>query len=289
MKLALFSRISSSPNALSEMLGLVTDAGVFDVAKRSKATLPILLAEAESRRELAAACEGEPDYRFADVRLLPPIVESAKIICVGLNYHGHVRETGRDPNAQPTLFLRLADSHVGHEASLICPRASGKFDFEGEVAVIIGKPGRHIPAESALEHIGGYTCYNDGSARDWQRHSSQFTSGKNFFASGSVGPWIVTADEVGSPNDLSVTTRLNGSVVQKGDLTQLIFSIPYLISYISTFTPLRVGDIIATGTPEGVGMSRTPPLWMVPGDRIEVEISHIGSLSNNVQAEDMSI
>ena len=286
MKLALFSPRSFRQSTRNHiLLGLVTKSGVFDISRKAGAGLPELLAETGLRHGLAEACQGAADYQIDDVHFLPPIIDSAKIICVGLNYYGHVRETGRDPNAKPTLFLRLADSHVGHGAPLVRPVVSESFDFEGEIAVVIGKPGRHIPASAAWEHIAGYTCYNDGSARDWQRHSSQFTAGKNFFSSGSIGPWIVTADEVTNPDDLTVTTRLNGSIVQNGSLRQLIFSIPDLISYISAFTPLRPGDIIATGTPEGVGMARSPPLWMVPGDQVEVEVSGVGTLYNTIDAE----
>ena len=286
MRLALFHERSGRRDEPGQArLGLVTDAGVFDIGRRSGADLTELLTSVQTRRGLEAGCQGKPDHAIGEVSLLPPILADAKIVCVGLNYHGHVRETGRDPGARPTLFLRFADSHVGHGEPLVCPRASEKFDFEGEIAIVIGKPGRHIPTASAMDHVGGYTCYNDGSARDWQRHSSQFTPGKNFFASGSIGPWIVTADEVTDPENLAVTTRLNGSVVQEGNLSQLIFDIPYLVSYISTFTPLRTGDIIATGTPEGVGMGRSPPLWMVPGDQVEVEVSSVGCLRNGVGAE----
>jgi 2-keto-4-pentenoate hydratase/2-oxohepta-3-ene-1,7-dioic acid hydratase in catechol pathway len=286
MRLALFSEVSGRRDGLKNVRhGLVTNAGVFDIGRISGSDLTTLLGSPEKRAGVEAACLGKPDYAASEVHMLPPILADAKIVCVGLNFHGHLLETGRDPTARPTLFLRLADSHVGHGEPLVCPHVSEKFDFEGEIAIVIGKPGRHIQVETAMEHVGGYTCYNDASARDWQRHSSQFTPGKNFFASGSIGPWIVTADEVTDPNDLAVTTRLNGLVVQEGKLSQLIFNIPYLISYISTFTPLRTGDIIATGTPEGVGMGRTPPLWMVPGDQVEVEVSGVGCLRNQVGAE----
>lgn len=286
MKIAFYSPSLAKPSDAGQpALGVVTDAGIYDVRRRTDADLPALLESADARQRLAESCTGAPDHALDGVTMLPPIIGSAKIICVGLNYHGHVRETGRDPNARPTLFTRFADSHVGHGSALIRPRVSEKFDFEGEIAIVIGKAGRHIDAADALRHVGGYSCYNDGSARDWQRHSSQFTPGKNFFASGSMGPWIVTADEVADPLALTVTTRLNGSVVQEGNLGQLIFDIPYLIAYISAFTPLRVGDVIATGTPEGVGMARTPPLWMAPGDAIEVEVSSVGVLRNTVAAE----
>lgn len=227
----------------------------------------------------------DADMRLEDVVLLPPVAAPSKIICIGLNYKGHVSETGRQPNDRPTIFSRWADSHVGHAAPIVLPAASGNLDFEGELAVIIGKPGRHIRQADAMGHVAGYSCYNDGSVRDWQRHSSQFLPGKNFVASGSFGPWLVTADEVPDYRALDLTTRLNGEVMQHASLDMLIFDLPYLISYISTFTMLNPGDVIVSGTPEGVGAFRTPPVWMKAGDVVEVEISGIGTLANEIVAE----
>lgn len=219
---------------------------------------------------------------IADATLLPPVTNPGKIICVGLNYDDHRRETKRPEMPYPTLFIRWPDSHVGHLQPLLKPAQSDRFDYEGELAVVIGKPGRHIPAERALDYVAGYSCYNDGSIRDWQKHTSQFTAGKNFPASGSFGPWLV-AKTIKDPHKLTLTTRLNGAVVQKSDTDQLIFDIPTLIAYISTFTNLSTGDVIVSGTPGGVGDRREPPLYMRPGDVVEVEISDVGTLVNRVE------
>ncbi|MEZ0212515.1 MAG: fumarylacetoacetate hydrolase family protein [Xanthobacteraceae bacterium] len=219
---------------------------------------------------------------LAEATLLPPVTNPGKIICVGLNYDDHRRETKRPEVPYPTLFIRWADSHVGHMQPLLKPAQSDRFDYEGELAVVIGKPGRHISKERALEHIAGYSCYNDGSVRDWQKHTSQFTPGKNFTASGAFGPWVV-AKTIADPHKLTLTTRLNGVVVQESSTDLLIFDIPTLIAYISTFTNLSTGDVIVSGTPGGVGDRRDPPLYMRPGDVVDVEISNIGTLTNSVE------
>lgn len=218
------------------------------------------------------------------VTLLAPLAPGARIFCVGLNYKTHVAETGRDQPAQPSVFLRTPESLVAPDAALQRPTASNHFDFEGELAVVIGEPARSIDETRALDIVAGYTCFNDGSIRDYQQHS--VTAGKNFEASGAVGPWIVTADELPDPTALTLVTRLNGVEVQRSGTDMLIYSIPGIIAYLSRVTSLRPGDIIATGTPAGVGARRSPPLWMKPGDVIEVEISGIGILRNPVvQAE----
>jgi 2-keto-4-pentenoate hydratase/2-oxohepta-3-ene-1,7-dioic acid hydratase in catechol pathway len=208
-----------------------------------------------------------------------------KILCVGINYVDHQRETGRDKTEYPVLFTRFANTQVGHRQPLIRPRASEKFDFEGELAVVIGRSGRHIPESDALSYIAGYACYNDGSVRDWQRHTTQFTPGKNFVGTGAFGPWLVTADEATGVADAAISTRLDGEEVQRARTSELVFGIRELIHYISTFTELAPGDVISTGTPGGVGAARKPPLWMKPGDMVEVEIEGIGVLRNTVAAE----
>lgn len=223
------------------------------------------------------------NHALAEVALLPPIPDPAKIICIGLNYRAHVAEAGRALPDQPSLFVRFTDTLVAHNAPLVRPTVSDNFDFEGELALVIGKGGRHIPEDQALDHIAGYACFNDGSIRDWQKHS--VSAGKNFPSTGGFGPWLVTKDEIPDPAALTLTTRLNGRVVQQASTDMLIFPIPRLISYVSAFTPLNPGDIIATGTPEGVGLTRTPPLWMKAGDVIEVEISGVGTLRNPVVDE----
>jgi 2-keto-4-pentenoate hydratase/2-oxohepta-3-ene-1,7-dioic acid hydratase in catechol pathway len=208
-----------------------------------------------------------------------------KILCVGINYVDHQAETGQAKPERPVIFTRFANSQVGHGQPMIRPRVSEKFDFEGELAVVIGRPGRHIIESEALSYVIGYACYNDGSVRDWQRHTTQFTPGKNFIGTGAFGPWLVTADEATGIANASISTRLNGEEVQQARTSEMVFSIPELIAYISTFTELVPGDVISTGTPGGVGAARKPPLWMKPGDVVEVAIEGIGVLRNSVMAE----
>lgn len=183
------------------------------------------------------------------------------------------------------FFTRFADSQTAHNGPIVRPIASEKLDFEGELAVVIGRPARHVKAVDAFDYVAGCSCYNDGSVRDWQKHTIQFTPGKNFPSTGGFGPWLVTADELADPSALSLTTRLNGEVVQQATTDDLIFDIPTLIQYCSTFTELRPGDVIITGTTGGVGAFRQPPLWMKPGDVVEVEISRIGVLKNTIVDE----
>jgi 2-keto-4-pentenoate hydratase/2-oxohepta-3-ene-1,7-dioic acid hydratase in catechol pathway len=222
---------------------------------------------------------------LGDIEFLPPIPNPGKILCVGLNYENHRRETGRAEVANPTIFTRFADSQTGHRSAILCPPESTKLDYEGELAIVIGKGGRRIPAATALDHIAGYSCYNDGSIRDWQAHTIQFTPGKNFPATGAFGPWLVTPDEFGLPKDQKIQTRLNGTVMQSAVLADMIFPIAQLIEYCSTFTPLAPGDVIVTGTPGGVGVKRDPQVFMKPGDRVEIEIDGIGILENDIVAE----
>jgi 2-keto-4-pentenoate hydratase/2-oxohepta-3-ene-1,7-dioic acid hydratase in catechol pathway len=230
-----------------------------------------------------AAEAAPPDHKLADVKLLPPIPDPEKILCAGINYRSHAAETGRDLPKQPSMFIRLANTLTGHEGELIRPSVSQSFDFEGELALVIGRAGRHIPVEQALDHVAGYTCFVDGSVRDYQKIS--VTSGKNFPGTGPLGPWIVTTDEIPDPKRLTLVTRLNGQEVQRSGTDLLIYSVPQIIAFCSDFTPLAPGDVIATGTPEGVGHRRTPPLWMKAGDVLEVEISGIGTLRNRVVDE----
>jgi 2-keto-4-pentenoate hydratase/2-oxohepta-3-ene-1,7-dioic acid hydratase in catechol pathway len=252
------------------------------------------LREALSRVELPvdlAAYLGEETAGLGDVTVLPPVTDPGKILCVGLNYLDHIAETGRERPLHPVVFTRFADSLVGDRGGLAAPYGSVQFDFEGELAVVIGVGGRHIAAEDAPNHVFGYTIVNDGSVRDFQHHTHQYTPGKNFPASGAIGPAIVTPDEFGALGPagafppLAITTTLNDVVVQRSDLGQLCFTIPRLIEYISSWTTLSPGDIIATGTPGGIGAARDPQLWLVAGDRIEVEIEGIGRLRNVVVDE----
>lgn len=222
---------------------------------------------------------------LADVTLLPPVPSPEKILCVGLNYLSHIAETGRDRPRHPSIFTRYPSSLVGHGTPLVRPKVSKDFDYEGELAVIIGKAGRHIPAEAAFDHVAGYTCVNEGSIRDYQIHTTQFWPGKSFEASGSIGPWIVTADELEDITAQTLTTRVDGVVVQQAGLDDLAISIPEMIAYISSVLTLQPGDVIATGTPGGVGKFRKPQLYLAPGMQVEVEITGIGTLGNGVVDE----
>lgn len=264
--------------------GVVRDGGLIDAAARLGARpLSTLL---EDPRPLDALEGVAPDLALEDVILLPPVPASGRIICVGLNYKSHIEETGNTAPAHPILFPRYPASLVGHGAPLVRPRVSERFDFEGELAFVIGKPGRHIPPDRALDHVAGYACFNDGSIRDFQRHTSQFLPGKNFDRSGGFGPWLVTPDEVGDVSELQLTTRLNGQVMQQTRLDDLLFGVEALVAYVSQIWEVRPGDVIATGTTGGVGAARDPQLWMKPGDRIEVAIDRLGTLSNPIVAEE---
>jgi len=230
-----------------------------------------------------AAQGARADHALKDVTLLPVIPDPELIVCAGINYRSHASETGRDIPKQPSMFIRRTNTLVGHEGELVRPSVSQNFDFEGELALVIGRGGRHIEAEHALEHVAGYTCFVDGSVRDYQKFS--VTSGKNFPGTGPLGPWLVTTDEIPDPTRLTLMTRLNGTEMQRSATDLLIYSIPQIIAFCSNFTPLSPGDVIATGTPEGVGHRRNPPLWMKPGDVLEVEITGIGTLRSTVVDE----
>lgn len=221
------------------------------------------------------------------VRLAPPIPRPGKIACIGMNYRAHTAELKREQPEAPSLFTRFPDSVVGHGGEIIRPAASEQLDFEGELAVIIGRTARHVAAADALEYVTGYACFLDGSVRDYQYRTSQFTAGKNFYHSGAFGPWLVTADEVGDPQSLRVTTRVSGETMQDGNTSQMVFRIGELIEFISAIFPLDPGDVVVTGTPSGVGAAREPARWLVPGDVVEVEIDHIGVLRTAVVAESL--
>ena len=241
----------------------------------------VLRADALRELERVAVSKGTT-IQAAATLALPVLPNPGKFICVGLNYKTHVAETKRDDSAYPSLFVRFADSLAANGDVVLRPSFSARFDWEGELAVVIGKGGRAIGQAQAFDHVAGYACFNDITVRDWQRHTHQWTPGKNFPGTGALGPWFVTADEVPDVNALTLESRLNGEVMQHASLSDLIFTIPILIEYISRFTPLSPGDLIATGTPGGVGDRRTPPLYMKDGDLTEVEISGLGVLSNRI-------
>ncbi len=264
--------------------GVVVGGGIVDCLGMGQSLKQMLAAGALD--EIRALTDGvEADVAIDNVRLLPPIVSPGKVFCIGVNYRKHVLEMGRDLPENPWVFTRSADSFVGHGDNMLRPAVSEQFDFEGELAVVIGRTAHRVAAASALDHVAGYCCLNDGSIRDFQRHSGQFTAGKNFWRSGAMGPWLVTADEAGDPATLQLETRLNGEVVQSAPTSDLIFDVPTLIEYCSTFARLEPGDVIATGTPGGVGAARNPPLWLQDGDTIEISISGIGTLTNTVVDE----
>ncbi|TBR28727.1 MAG: FAA hydrolase family protein, partial [Reyranella sp.] len=270
-------------HAGANKFGAAVEGGVVDLSSRTSGRWSGLrdVIAAKALGELAAAATGAPaDLKLEDVELLPVIPDPGKILCVGLNYASHVGEVGRQMPTVPSAFLRLHNTLVRHGGDIVRPRASTHFDYEGELAIVIGERCRHVPRARALSVIAGYTCFIDGSVRDFQKHS--VFAGKNFPATGPLGPWMVTADTIANPQRLELTTRLNGTVVQHDTTDHMIFDVATIIEYLSTVTWLEPGDIIATGTPDGVGAGRKPPLWMKAGDRLEVEISRIGTLGVNV-------
>ncbi|MCO6416353.1 fumarylacetoacetate hydrolase family protein [Siccirubricoccus sp. KC 17139] len=277
-------KIISFATRVGESYGLVQGEGIVDCGRRLHYPGVKAVLEAGALGELTVFAAAEPDHALADVTVLPAVPQDRKVLCVGLNYRAHVAEAaGREVPENPRIFARLADTIIGHGAPLWRPANSTHFDYEGELAVVIGKPGRRIPAARALEHVAAYTIFQDGSVRDYQKHS--VTAGKNFPHTGPLGPWLVSADEIPDPAALTLTTRVNGEQRQRTSTGDMILSVEALIEYISAFTPLAPGDVIATGTPEGVAHARKPPPWLVPGDVVEVEISGIGTLRNPVIAE----
>jgi 2-keto-4-pentenoate hydratase/2-oxohepta-3-ene-1,7-dioic acid hydratase in catechol pathway len=268
--------------------GIIEKTSAFDIGRvlaEKYADLKSVVA-AGAYSEVTAAKTKAQQHGIDQIQWLPVIPNPDKILCVGLNYETHRKETGRAVVEHPTIFGRFANSQTAHLQPIRRPHVSTNLDFEGELALVIGKPGRYISRNSALYHVAGYACYNDGSIRDWQHHTPQFTPGKNFPESGSFGPWMMTPDELGELSGLRIQTRLNGEVVQDALLGQMIFNIPTIIEYCSSFSRLESGDVILTGTPGGVGAKRTPSLWMKPGDTVEVEIDRLGTLRNSIADED---
>jgi 2-keto-4-pentenoate hydratase/2-oxohepta-3-ene-1,7-dioic acid hydratase in catechol pathway len=268
--------------------GILENDRVLDVGNRLAsryADLRAVLAAGALQELLIASTQGPQTFQVEEVKFEPVIPNPQKILCVGLNYISHRTETKRPETKYPSIFTRFADTQVGHETPVLRPSFSTAFDYEGELAVVIGRRGRHISEQDVSAHIAGYSCYNDVSVRDWQRHTAQWTPGKNFPSTGAFGPSLVTPDEIPDLGALTLTTRLNGKVMQEAPISDLIFSVPVIVSYISKFTPLYPGDVIATGTPGGVGDRRDPPVYMKDGDIVEVEIDRIGILRNVVQSE----
>lgn len=261
--------------------GARTPDGIVDLGTAACPDLRSALARDIDLRDAASRGTGRL-IAEDEITWLPPIPAPNKILCVGYNYRTHLIETNTPLPQYPSMFVRFPDAQVGHGQPVVRPFLSEKFDFEGELAVVIGRAGRHIPEDRAFSHVAGYACFADNSVRDWQRHSGQATPGKNFERSGAFGPCLVTADEVGEIGAQTLITRLNGQEVQRSGIDDLIFSVPALIAYASSFTRLLPGDVIATGTPGGVGSGREPKLWLKPGDDLEIEISGVGVLRNPV-------
>ena len=267
--------------------GAVNDGGVVELTDKvaGAADLAALLADPHLLAQARQLATGAADYAFDSVALDPVIPKPGKVVCVGINYVEHAHEAGRKIGQYPVIFQRYSETLIAHGAPLLRPKASTQFDFEAELAVVIGKGGAHIDPANAMEHVAGYTCFNDASVRDWQFHTHQYGMGKNFAGTGALGPWLVTSDEIADYRELTVTGRLNGEQLQSGRLSELAFDIPALIAYISQALPWNPGDILATGTPSGIGFKRTPPIFLDAGGVFEVTIAGIGTLSNPVVDE----
>jgi len=270
--------------------GIVSGSGIVDLGRALSGKYPGLvdLLRAGALGEAQRAAGATPDHALGDVTLLPPVAGGEKIICVGINYADRNAEYGdnRQQSKYPNLFVRFPGSFVGHDQALVRPRVSEKLDYEGEIALVVGRAGRNVPREQALGMIAGLTLANEGTIRDWVRHGTlNVTQGKNFDASGSIGPWIVTTDDVDPGKPLHLMVRVNGEMRQDDTTERLIWDFPELIRYITMFTTLKPGDIILTGTPTGSGSHAEPPVWLKPGDVLEIEVPEIGILRNTVVDE----
>jgi 2-keto-4-pentenoate hydratase/2-oxohepta-3-ene-1,7-dioic acid hydratase in catechol pathway len=267
--------------------GLVTDGEIRPVPRPLLARYPTLRCAiaGDALAEVAQAAAAVAPAPLDSAELAATIPDAGRILCVGMNYREHIREMGREPPAYPAMFVRYPDSLVGHGQALVRPQASRQYDYEGELAIVMGKAARRVSRDTALDYVAGYTGLMDGSIRDYQRHTSQFTAGKNFPGTGAMGPWLVTADELTQPSELTLQTRVAGETLQQGELADLCIDIPDIIVYLSVIFALQPGVVIATGTPSGVGFARDPQRWLVPGDTVEVEISGIGVLRNTVTDE----
>ncbi len=285
MKLIAFSTGDSGG---TESFGVVKDDGVVDVGSRLPSGITDIksaIAQNAFAQVRTLAENHSPDHALTDVKTLKPIALPEKTICIGINYvnrNAEYRDNSTDPT-YPSVFMRCPNSLVAHGANIVRPPESEQLDYEGEIVIVIGKTGRRIKQENAVEHIAGLTIMNEGTIRDWLRHAKfNVTQGKNFDQTGSIGPWMVTIDQFENLDDLHIETSVNGELRQKDSTANLLFPFRYLVSYVSTFTTLKPGDIIATGTPNGAGARFDPPKYLVPGDRIEVAVKGIGTLTNSV-------
>jgi 2-keto-4-pentenoate hydratase/2-oxohepta-3-ene-1,7-dioic acid hydratase in catechol pathway len=277
MRFASYARTSGTATWGAEI-----DGTLYDLGPGGKDLAPTLKAAIERGLIGDVDVSGAPESPVNDVEFLPVVLDPGKIVCVGVNYRAHQVETGRDAPAAPTLFTRFADTQMGHGAPAVRPDNGTQFDYEGEMALVIGKPAHRVREEDAWSVIAGYSAYNDFSVRDWQRATSQWLPGKNFPNTGAFGPFLVPTSEVSDVTALTLQTRVNGDVRQSASLADLVFTIPQLIAHISGFTPLAPGDVIVTGTPGGVGLFMDPPGLLAEGDEVEVEITGLGTLVNRV-------
>lgn len=267
--------------------GLINASGIVDLSARTGATSLKALIAMDRLSDAARFGDEAADFQLDEITYLPVIIDPAHVWCLAINYQDHIDEIKgigiqREAPKQPAVFMRYPETLVGHGQPLLKPVESAAFDFEAELAVVIGKGGRRISEADAIDHIAGYTAFNDASVRDWQFHTRQIAPGKNFRATASLGPWMVTNDEIPDPDSLAIKARLNGETLQDSNTSYMMHKIPKFISYVSTFLDLQPGDVLATGTPSGVGFSRKPPIYMVHGDMIEVELEGIGVLANPV-------
>jgi 2-keto-4-pentenoate hydratase/2-oxohepta-3-ene-1,7-dioic acid hydratase in catechol pathway len=263
--------------------GLVVDGGVVDLsAEGFKDAIAFMSAPASVQADVAKSKATLP---LDAVKLLAPVPAPPRIFGIGVNYAEHAAESDTPMQRVPTVFMVLSSAVVGPDETVILPKASAKPDYEAELAVVIGKPGYQIPASAAMEHVFGYTIMNDVSARDVQKATSQFTLGKSFPTFAPMGPWVVSKDEIADPHALAISMTIGGEKLQSSNTKMMIFGVPALIEYISGIAPLQVGDVISTGTPAGVGMGRTPPRWLKPGEEMVIEVEGIGELRNKTVAE----
>lgn len=277
----------SAPDG-SATWGVAARGAVHDLGPSGKALAPSLHAavvEGLFGRLTPADLEGAPTHAEEDVTFLPCLTEPGKIICIGVNYRTHQEESGKTGQTAPTVFTRFPDTQMGHLAPAVKPASTGKFDYEGEMALVIGKEAWHVAPEDAFDHVAGYANYNDFSVRDWQKAASQWIPGKNFPATGGFGPYLVPASDVGDVRELTLETRVNGEVRQHASVADLYFDIPTLISYVTGFTRLRPGDVVVTGTPGGVGLFWGEDGLLNAGDEVEVEVTGLGVLRNTVVDE----
>ncbi len=270
--------------------GMIDGDKIFDIPKRlPDATGLISLLDLQTQKLFLSSIKAsDADYNLADVTFRRPIEFPGQVVCIGINYGNRDEEYETSIKGNyPNVFLRTPETLAAHDQAMLVPPESEQLDYEGEIALVIGKSGRRIPRENALEHIGAITCLNEGCIRDWMRHGkANITQGKNFYRCGAVGPWLVTAEEFSEGySNLRVTTRVNGEIRQDDTTANILYDFSYLISYASTWNALEVGDIISTGTPTGSGARMTPPVWLRSGDNVEVEVSGVGVLRNPIKNE----